>query len=341
MSTSQASRAQRDRETASSFRHRNPKPARPKKPPKQIKSPLASGIAHHQQVAVDSLHRLFMAPAASLLTWAVIGIALALPLCLFLVLQNLQQLGSDLDEVTQISLFMEMGISDAQLEEGRESLLRRNDVTAVEIISSRQALEEFRLISGFADVLTGLDENPLPAVLVVSPGTATVEETEVLFAALQGLQGVNYAQLDLEWVQRLYSIIEIAQGMTLALAVLLGVGVILVVGNTVRLTIESRRSEIVVVKLVGGTDAYVSRPFLYTGLWYGVGGGIIAWFLVQLALLGLQGPVSGLAGLYNNSFTLVGIDISGTLLMLLGSGLLGWTGAWFSVLRHLREIEPN
>ena len=145
----------------------------------------------------------------------------------------------------------------------------------------------------------------------------------------------------MEWLQRLHGIIDIARRITLLLAASLCLGVILVVGNTVRLTIENRRSEIVVVKLVGGTDAYVSRPFLYTGFWYGVGGGLFAWLLVQIGLLGLQGPVSGLAGLYDKSFTLAGLDVFEILVLLLGGGLLGWIGAWLSVLRHLKQIEPG
>jgi cell division transport system permease protein len=347
----QASRGDRKKKGDGNYSQRNSYQQssdfkKPKNSSTQIKSRpnkkgFSSGFKHHQQVSVDSLHRLFLEPTASLLTWAVIGIALAFPLSLLLALQNLQQFGSDLDDASQISLFMEMSTSNLELEEQRELILQRADVNAVVIISSQQALEEFQLVSGFSDVLNGLDENPLPPVLVISPGTQIVSETETLLAELQTIEGVEFAQFDLEWLQRLHGIIDIARRITLLLAASLCLGVILVVGNTVRLTIENRRSEIVVVKLVGGTDAYVSRPFLYTGFWYGVGGGLFAWLLVQIGLLGLQGPVSGLAGLYDKSFTLAGLDVFEILVLLLGGGLLGWIGAWLSVLRHLKQIEPG
>jgi len=127
----------------------------------------------------------------------------------------------------------------------------------------------------------------------------------------------------------------------LLLAVMLGLGVVLAIGNTVRLAIENRRAEIVVVKLVGGTDAYVARPFLYTGLWYGVGGGLIAVLLTSLALLLLQGPVAQLSGSYGSTFVLIGLGLSKGFLVIAGAALLGWSGAWISVLRHLRAIEPR
>src|SRR5690606_29604436 len=164
---------------------------------------------------------------------------------------------------------------------------------------------------------------------------------EALARDLGALPGVDHAQLDLQWLQRLQAVIDLARRLTLGLAALLCVGVVLATGNTVRLIIENRRAEILVVKLVGGTDAYVARPFLYAGLWYGVGGGLIAGALVATGLWGLQGPVTRLAGLYGSDFSLSGLPPSGFLLLALGGGLLGWFGAWLSVLRHLRLIEPR
>lgn len=308
-------------------------PARPRRS-------LAGAFRRHQDVAVDSLARLFGEAGASLLTALVIGIALALPLCLFLLLQNIQQIGASFgDAGGRFSLFMEAGLESAELEDVRAGLLDRPDVAGVELISAEQALEEFRATSGFAEVLDGLEENPLPAVLVLSPRESA--GIEVLAAALRDWPGVDDVQLDMQWVQRLQGIIELARRLTVGLAALLCLGVVLVIGNTVRLTIENRRAEIVVVKLVGGTDAYVARPFLYAGLWYGVGGGIVAWLLVQAGLWGLQGPAARLAGLYGDTFRLAGVDSSGVLLIVLGGGLLGWLGAWVSVIRHLKRIEPR
>ena len=293
----------------------------------------------HQAIAVDSLLRLLLDPVASLLTWAVIGIALALPLSLLLLLQNLQQVGANLDQSGGISLFMERSLTQEQLAAVNANLLVRAGVAGVELITADAALEEFQASSGFGEVLEGLDENPLPAVFLVMP--AADADLAQLHAALATVPGVDVAQLDLEWVQRLNAMVTLATRMAVLLALMLGLGVVLAIGNTVRLAIENRRAEIVVVKLVGGTDAYVSRPFLYTGLWYGAGGGLLALLLIAIVLFALQGPVSALMQAWNGEFRLRGLGLSNSFLVLLGAGLLGWLGAWVSVLRHLRAIEPR
>ncbi len=218
---------------------------------------------------------------------------------------------------------------------------QREDILSVSLITAEAALQEFQQESGFGNILEGLDENPLPSVLVVTPVSQQLEEIQVLLSALQSYSGVETVLFDLAWLQRLSGILSLAQRLTMMLGGLLGIGVALVVGNTIRLAIENRRAEIVVVKLVGGTDAYVARPFLYTGLWYGVGGGLIASVLVWIAQFMLAGPVARLSGLYEGEFELIGLGISGFFLVLAGSALLGWFGAWLSVLRHLRAIEPR
>jgi len=295
----------------------------------------------HQANALDSLLRLLCDPVASLLTWAVIGIALALPLSLLLLLQNLQQLGTSLDEASTISLYMQSEIGTDRLGELASDLAQRSDIAQVELISADEALAEFQASSGLGNVLQDLDENPLPAVLLVTPISSDNMAITNLHAALSRIEGVEFAQLDLQWLQRLAAIIGVASRLALLLAVMLGLGVVLAIGNTVRLAIENRRAEIVVVKLVGGTDAYVARPFLYTGLWYGVGGGLIAVLLTSLALLLLQGPVAQLSGSYGSTFVLIGLGLSKGFLVIAGAALLGWSGAWISVLRHLRAIEPR
>ncbi len=302
---------------------------------------FGAAYEQHQAIAVDSLLRLLLDPVASFLTWAVIGIALALPLSLLLLLQNLQQIGSGLDASGSLSLFMESNLTAEQLDEFGATLAARSDIATVQLITADEALQEFQASSGFGEVLNGLEENPLPAVFLVSPAQQDAAAVTQLQAALAGLPGVDVAQLDLEWVQRLSAMVRLATRMALLLAVMLGVGVVLVIGNTVRLAIENRRAEIVVVKLVGGTDAYVSRPFLYTGLWYGVGGGLLAVALIALALWLMQGPVSALMQTYEGEFRLIGLGLSNSFLVLAGAGLLGWLGAWVSVLRHLRAIEPR
>ncbi len=302
---------------------------------------IAGHFRNHQQVAVDSLDRLFVAAGSSFLTWAMIAIAVALPLFLFLLLQNLEQFGSDVDETAQISLFMEIEISQQELDEIENKLQMDSRLLFTEVIAPEDALKEFEQSSGFGDVLSGLDENPLPPVIIVIPELQDLSVVRALVSEFEALAGVDYVQFDLDWLQKLYSILSLAQRLTFMLGMLLAIGVALVVGNTVRLAIENRRDEIVVVKLVGGTDSYVARPFLYTGLWYGIGGGFLASALVLVAQFILQGPVSRLAGLYDGEFSLVGLSLNEIFMVLLACGFLGWFGACLSVLRHLRAIEPR
>jgi len=302
---------------------------------------LSALLRNHQQVAVDSLDRLFATAAASTLTWAMIAIAIALPLFLFIMLQNLQQFGSNIDEATQISIFMELDSSDEDLLATENFLKNHPVISDTEIISQTQALEEFQALSGFGNALSGLNENPLPAVIEVTPNTEIVNQLRALVSELAKLDKVDSVQYDLDWLQRLYGILNLAQRLIIMLGVLLAFGVALVVGNTVRLAIENRREEIVVVKLVGGTDSYVARPFLYTGLWYGVGGGILACLSVLLAQIFMQGPVSQLAALYNGEFILIRLSLNDVFNVIMLAGFLGWFGAWLSVLRHLKAIEPR
>ena len=187
----------------------------------------------------------------------------------------------------------------------------------------------------------GLDENPLPAVIIVKPAIDDIESLPDLSERLETIAGVDLALVDLDWMRRLYGIITMAERLTGGLALLLCLGVVLAIGNTVRLAIENRRDEIVVVKLVGGTDAYVSRPFLYTGIWFGVGGGVIAGILAITAFVTMSGPFARLMALYNSDFSLSWLGVSDLLTLLVLAGGLGLAGAWLSVLRHLRQIEPS
>jgi len=307
-----------------------------RKAPKQ-----RSWFQQNQEVAVDSLWRLLAEPGSSLLTWSVIGIALALPVCLLLFLQNMQQLNGNLDEAGNISLFMQMDLDQQALENSRAEIVAMPEVSEVIVITAEQALDEFQESSGFGNALEGLDENPLPPLLIVTPGSEYLTSLPLLATELESRPDVDSAQVDLEWIQRLFAILGFAERVTTGLALLLGLGVILAIGNTVRLAIENRRDEILLVKLIGGTDAYVARPFLYTGIWYGVGGGLVAIFLILLAFTVLSGPLSQLLVLYGNDFSLTGLNASNALALLVTAGGLGIVGAWISVLRQLKKIEPT
>ena len=300
-------------------------------------------ISHHRLVAKDSFKRLLAAPVSSVMTWLVIGIALALPGGFFVALSNIEAVSRGWDGAAQISLYMHKIVQEQDGRALARKLEARVDITEVVFISPTQALEEFQHLSGYGEVLQHLDTNPLPAVLVVRPveKSGTAESTNQLYLELKALPQVEQAVIDMEWVQRLYTMMALGKRMTLALAAILSLGVLLVIGNTIRLAIESRRDEIVIVKLVGGTDAFVRRPFLYTGLWYGLGGGLVAWLIISIGLLWLSGPVAALAGLYQSDFGLQGLGFGDTLLLWLSASLLGLMGAWLAVGRHLGAIEPR
>src|SRR5690606_28995191 len=300
-------------------------------------------LDHHRQVARDSLRRLLQRPLGSLVTWAGIAIALALPAGLFALLSNVEQLGQHWSGTPRITLYLDLRVGETEAYRLQQSLQQRKDVAEVAYISPQAALAEFRQQSGLGEAIDYLDENPLPPVLVVTPAAdlASAAAVEALLKELQNLAQVGRAQLDMDWVKRLYSLMTLVERLAWALGIMLAAAVLLVVGNTIRLNIENRREEIVVIKLVGGTDAFVRRPFLYTGLWYGLGGGILAWILVFFWILWLSGPVEELARLYFMEFDLEGLGLEATLTLLFGGMALGWVGAWLAVRRHLSAIEPE
>lgn len=297
--------------------------------------------ANQKTVGRQTLQRLLSEPASTAMTVLVIGIALALPVVMLVALTNVEQLGRGWDGSARISLFLNKELSERDSEAFATSLRGDKDVADVEYRSRRAALEEFRALSGYGDVLNALDNNPLPAVVLVTPKSTEAAQSKLLLTRLNAMPQVAQAKLDLEWVQRLQAMMAMGKRMTLALAFLLALGVLLVIGNTIKLAIEARRDEIVVVKLVGGTDAFVRRPFLFTGFWYGLGGGLVAWLILQISLLLLSGPVSTLAGLYDSQFSLMGLGFGNTLMLWLTSGFLGWMGAFLVVGRQLKGIEPR
>jgi len=300
-------------------------------------------LMRHLQVALASLGRLVRTPLSTLMTTLVIGIALALPSGLYLLLNNAEALSGNWDGAASISLFLTQETNDQQAHELANKLRLDPAILQVQVIERSVALEEFRKLSGFADVLESLKENPLPSLIIVEPQPEHAEPApaEVLLSRLKKITAVEFAQLDLEWVRRFHAITEIAQRGVLILASLLGLSVLLIVGNTIRLEIQNRHAEIEITKLIGGTNAFIRRPFLYNGAWYGLFGGISAWLMVSISLLLLDNPVARLAGLYQSGFELSGADLATLGILLGGSTLLGLTGSWIAVGRHLNEIEPT
>lgn len=300
-------------------------------------------LLRHAQVALSSLGRLYRAPLASLMTATVLGIALALPTGLYLLTGNLQQLSSRWDGGASLSLFLKHSVSDQQAHTFRVRLLDWPGIEHIDLISPQQALEEFRELSGFGDALDALDSNPLPAVLAIKPAAESIDSISIsqLLARLRGLPEVDLAQLDLQWVKRFNAIVDIVQRSIWVMAALLGLAVLLITGNTIRLEIQSRREEIEVTKLIGATNAFIRRPFLYSGLWYGVIGASLAILLVKLSFLQLATPVGRLAGLYQSGFSLQTLAFHEMLVLLLVGALLGLLGAWLAAGRHMSAIEPS
>lgn len=300
-------------------------------------------LLRHLQVALASLGRLVRTPLSTLMTTLVIGIALALPTGLYLLLGNAETLSGNWDGAASISLFLKQETSAQQARQLANQLQEDPAIAQVRLISRAEALEEFRQLSGFSGVLESLDENPLPALLVVEPEPQHAEPmpAEALLNRLEQRSEVEFAQLDLQWVKRFHAITRIAQRGVIILASLLGLSVLLIVGNTIRLEIQNRHAEIEITKLIGGTNAFIRRPFLYNGAWYGLFGGISAWLMVSVSLLLLDNPVEQLAGLYQSSFQLSGIGFTTLFMLLAGSTLLGLAGSWIAVGRHLHEIEPS
>lgn len=301
-----------------------------------------SYLLHHLTTALESLQRLLKTPFQSLLTWLVVAVALVLPALLYVGLINVKILGAGWEGSPKISVFLHQRATSSAIEKLEEKLLAKPVVESAVYVSPEQALEEFQSYSGFGSVLQILNHNPLPGTLLLQiPAQADASSVSSLKQELLSSAIVDDVRVDMDWIQRLQHILALAQRVVIALGCLLSLGALLAVGNTVRLAIESRREEIVIVKLVGATNAFVRRPFLYTGWWYGLGGGVVSLLLLFLGMAGLKGPVAQLADLYHSDFRLQGLGLSGYALLLVCSGLLGLCGAWIAVNRHLNSIEPS
>jgi len=297
----------------------------------------------HLQTLVGSLGRLWQQPFATMLTIVVIGIALALPACLHVLVQNVRVASGGWNSALDISVYMKPNASLDQAKRAAERIRQRRDVDEVTLIEADAALAEFRRNSGFGAALDALKDNPLPHALVVRPDAEFREagRVQALSNELKKIDGVDIVQLDTEWVSRFNAILDVIRRGVLLAAVLFALGILVIIGNTIRLDIENRRGEIEVTKLVGGSDAFVRRPFLYNGVWYGLAGGLTAGLIVATVVAVLSAPVQRIAGLYGSQFELQGVGIVGWIALLLGGALLGWLGSFIVATRELREIEPK
>lgn len=304
--------------------------------------PTQAWLLNHAYTAVLTLRRLLRAPLAAMMTIFVIGIAIALPTGLYQILNGAHIFSAQWDDAARISLFLHSRINADKASDIATDLEKRIDVAEVTLITPDEALLEFRDHAGFGDILDSLDENPLPAVLIVAPTDSTsTTSINKLRTYLEGLSSVEHVQMDMAWLERLQHILALLKRSVLLLGSLLSFAVLLIIGNTIRLEILNRQEEIKITKLIGATNAFVRRPFLYTGAWYGLLGGLIGVLLVTILVAALQGPLAELATLYNTENLDISLDGNSLAIAIMLSVLLGFLGAWVSVGRHLRSIEPS
>ena len=304
---------------------------------------ISGYLTHHAQALLGSAGRLARAPFATALTVLVIGLALALPLALALFVSNALGATGGFTGVVDLSVYFKPDVPLARVQQLGQIARARPGVATVQVISADQALQEFRQYSGFGTALQALGSNPLPHVLHLRPSAdaSAPADLEALRRYLAAWPEVDTVQVDSEWVLRFNAILDLMRRVLGIAALLLGAGVLAVVGNTIRLEIQGRRTEIEVVRLVGGSTGFVRRPFLYTGMLYGLAGALLAWGLVGIAVLVLRTPVTALARLYGSRYALSGPGPREIGLVLAAGVILGWLGAWVAAARHLRGIEPR
>ena len=304
---------------------------------------LGVASARHTQALLGSVGRLARNPFATAMTLLVIGLALALPLALELFVTNAQAATGGFADAVDMSVYFKTDVPLAKAQQLASDARQRSEVADVTLIPADKALDEFRTYSGFGTALEALKENPLPHVLHVRPKveSSSAPALESLRRYFTAWPEVDVVQIDSDWVMRFNAILEVLRRLLVIAAALLGTGVLAVIGNTIRLEILNRREEIEVTKLVGGSNGFVRRPFLYTGVLYGLGGAVLGWLIVEGTVAILGQPVATLAQLYGSHYLLQG-PTGDDILIVLGSGVvLGWLGAWISAARHLRRIEPR
>ena len=297
----------------------------------------------HKENSIQTLLDILRQPTNSLMTILVLAIALALPSAFYLFMTNAKAVSQSWDGGIKMALYLEDSATEKQAQELLTELNLRPEFEQVTFVSKEDALQEFKDYSGFGDALDYLDNNPMPYTITLEP-TASFSDPvalEALAQELAELAQVDQAKLDSDWIKKYNSILTILEQVATFVSLMLALGVLLIVGNTIRLAILNRREEIQVIKLVGATDAFIRRPFLYAGFWYGLIAALLAALMVNVVFVLLKQSTSQLAQLYSSEFSLLGLAPSFTLGLLVIGALLGLTGAWVSVRKHLKDINPQ
>lgn len=301
-------------------------------------------LTRHLQTLVGALGDLSRSPFSSILSISVIAIALALPGGLFAALENINKFTSEFEHGAKISLFLAPQVSVKQATALQQSIQQHASIKLVELITPDQAMEEFKSRSGLQNALNSLTSNPLPVVLLVYPKdeiARSAEKLARLIDELGKLKQVELSQFDLEWIKRLTALLELVTRAVWIIAFILGLGVFLVIGNTIRLAITNRQEEIRIIKLIGGTDAFVRRSFLYSGMLQGLLGGLLALLIIFLLFSFISAPTSSLSSMYGIAFSLDPLHFLPSLLLVSSGALIGWLSARVTVGVYLRQFEPG
>lgn len=300
-------------------------------------------IVRHLQQGIGSLGDLWRTPFTSAMTILVLGISLTLPTTLHLFVKNAQTVSEQWESASEISLFLKLSTSEKSAQNFVARIKLYPEVEDVKYISADQALEDFKRLSGFGEALEYLENNPLPATVLVTPTkrSSQVQAVRELLEKLQNEREVDQGKLDLEWLTRLAAMAKIIEDVVLGIGFLLCLSVVLIIGNTIRLAILNQKDAIAVMKLVGATDRFIQRPFLYAGVWYGVLGGVVACLGVAILAWYLEGSLQNFTDLYRSQFTLQGLSFFEALMLITIAIILGLSGSYISVRKHIREIEPT
>ncbi|PAJ75854.1 cell division protein FtsX [Pseudoalteromonas sp. NBT06-2] len=292
---------------------------------------------------VHSLGEIWRTTTASMMTVAVLGVSLTLPTTLYLVVKNVQQVSSGFENASEISLFVKQGLPDKETKSLVKRLKLYPEISDVTYISNEVALEEFKQVSGFGQALDYLDSNPLPSVISVTPTKrhSKPETARKLLIKLESEREIDFGKLDIEWLERLNALLSLLRESVITIAFLLLTSVILIIGNTIRLSIMDKKEEIQVMKLVGATNQFIQTPFLWTGIWYGIIGGFFAYICIELMMWWLGSAISEVAGVYQAEFLLQGLSFFEFTNLIVLAVLLGLFGSYLSVKRYIKTIEPD
>ena len=294
----------------------------------------------HVNTLLGALGRIGNTPFGAALNVLVVAIALALPTAMQVLIANVNRLSPAFDDAADITVYLELEVNEERGRDLSDEIATRADVESTRFVSKLDGLEEFKAWTNFGGALDALEDNPLPHAIRVRPDVAGIDEIDALAAGLEALTEADFVQVDRVWVERLEAILALGGRAAAVLTALLGAAVILVIGNTIRLEINNRRTEIEVLKLVGATDAFIRRPFLYTGLCLGALAAVTAAVMIAVGLWLLAGPVRELGALYAADFRLSGLSLAGFGYLVGGGAGLGFVGAWMAAARHLKAIEP-